>query len=156
MSNTNDSPPLSYADLVAAELFPHGYPLPALVIQLPTNLHDQLLADPLIPMLSDRSVQVAQREMLESFREESLNLSLCDYCKGLLGLSKAGWEFVAKQGLPDLKHAPTAVRAGDLSQEDRADMIYLYTHWIQLQRYAGTPSKAAAYSGLVSRLSVGS
>ena len=155
MPNTTDSPPLSYADLVAAELFPHGYPLPALVIQLPTSMHDQLLADPLIPILDDRPVPVAQRKLLKSFSQESLNLSLCDYCTGLLGLSQAGWEFVAKHNKPDHTEAPAAVRAGDLPKEECAAMIYLYSHWIELQQYVGTPSKAAAYSGLVSRLSVG-
>jgi hypothetical protein len=81
-------------------------------------MHDQLLADPLIPVLDDRLVRVAQRELLDSFSQESLNLSLCDYCKGLLGLSQAGWEFVAKHNKPDLRKAHAAVRAGDLPKEE--------------------------------------
>jgi hypothetical protein len=147
-------PPLSYADLVAAELFPHGYLLPAIVMQLPADSQEQLLFNPLIPVPIDHPAYAAQRELLESFGRESLNFSLRAYCNRLLTISNAAWKFVAKQGQPDLKNAPAAVRAGDLPSEEGPVITFLYSHWIQLQRYAGTPSKAAAYSGLVSRLSV--
>jgi len=129
--------PLTFADLVSAELVPAQLSFPPVVTDLSECRLNRLLNDPLTPVSRDSvAYQQAQRALLLLLSTESYSHHLRVYCRQLRMLTPAAWGFVLAHGKPDYAKVPLAVSDGTLTVMEGPAITNLYVHWIELQRHA--------------------
>jgi len=133
--------PLTFADIVSAELVPAQLSFPPAVADLSQYRLNQLLSDPLTPVSRDSVLYQAQRALLLLLSMESYSRHLRVYCRHLRILTPTAWGFVLAHGKPDYVKVPAAVSAGTLTDMEGPAITNLYVHWIELQRHAGLSSQ---------------